>query len=157
MIDFTAMPSPGPAGRVCSAVSQAALRGAVPPRFGRAVNADPPGTGEPFPREPGGRLGVPCPTVALGVIGNRQLVRRVRQMTGRGDSLFSEMENMFVLVLLGVLALVVGGCVCVVWAERGGPRWVRAVASVTLAAGELLRQSDRSRSRSMSRTGGDGD
>ena len=63
---------------------------------------------------------------------------------------------MFVLVLLGVLALVVGGCVCVVWAERGGPRWVRAVASATLAAGELLRQSDRSRRRSMSRTGGDG-
>ncbi|MDX2853438.1 hypothetical protein [Actinacidiphila glaucinigra] len=67
------------------------------------------------------------------------------------------MANMFVLVLLGVLALVVGGCVCVVWAERGGPRWVRAVASATLAAGELLRQSDRSRRRSMSRTGGDGD
>ncbi|MFF3950214.1 hypothetical protein OG937_01350 [Streptomyces sp. NBC_00510] len=67
------------------------------------------------------------------------------------------MENMFVVVLLGVLALVVGGCVCVVWAERGGPRGVRVVATVTLAAGELLRQSDRSRRRSMSRTGGDGD
>ncbi|MET9879033.1 hypothetical protein ABZZ36_31035 [Actinacidiphila glaucinigra] len=67
------------------------------------------------------------------------------------------MENMFVLVLLGVLALVVGGCVCVVWTERGGPRWVRVVASVTLAAGELLRQSGRSRRGSVSRTGGDGD
>lgn len=64
---------------------------------------------------------------------------------------------MFVLVLLGVLALVVIVCVCVVWTERGGPRWVRVVASVTLAAGELLRQSGRSRRGSVSRTGGDGD
>ncbi|WP_245939298.1 hypothetical protein [Actinacidiphila glaucinigra] len=64
---------------------------------------------------------------------------------------------MFVVVLLGVLAFVVGGCVCVVWAERGGPRWVRVVATVTLAAGKLLRQSDRSRRRSMSRSGSDGD
>ncbi|MFF7211742.1 hypothetical protein ACFZAU_14590 [Streptomyces sp. NPDC008238] len=62
---------------------------------------------------------------------------------------------MVVLVLLGVLALVVGGCVCVVWAERGGPRWARVVATVTLAAGELLRRSDRSRRRSMSQAGGD--
>ncbi|WP_326570121.1 hypothetical protein OG539_41870 [Actinacidiphila glaucinigra] len=67
------------------------------------------------------------------------------------------MANMFVVVLLGVLALVVGGCVCVVWAERGGPHWVRVVATVTLAAGELLRLSERNRRRSMSGTGGDGD
>ncbi|MGX1762584.1 hypothetical protein ACWIG5_37815 [Streptomyces lydicus] len=45
------------------------------------------------------------------------------------------------LVLLGVLVLAVGGCVCVVWAERGGPRWVRGVASVTLAASEVVRRS----------------
>ncbi|MFE7973025.1 hypothetical protein [Streptomyces shenzhenensis] len=32
-------------------------------------------------------------------------------------------------------ALVVGGCVCVVWAERGGPRWARAAARLTLGAG----------------------
>ncbi|MFE0631548.1 hypothetical protein ACFW3D_31910 [Streptomyces sp. NPDC058864] len=64
---------------------------------------------------------------------------------------------MFVLVLLGVLVFVVGGCVCVVWAERGGPRWVRVVATVTLAAGELLRHSERSRRRSMSGAGDDGD
>ncbi|WP_181359272.1 hypothetical protein [Streptomyces sporangiiformans] len=51
---------------------------------------------------------------------------------------------MDVLVLSGVLALVVGGCVCVVWAARGGPRWVRAVAAVTLAVGELVRKSGRS-------------
>ncbi|MFB7287830.1 hypothetical protein [Actinacidiphila glaucinigra] len=62
---------------------------------------------------------------------------------------------MFVVVLLGVLVLVVGGCVCVVWAERGGPRWVRVVATVTLAAGELLRLSERNRRRSVSRSGGD--
>ncbi|MFJ3922110.1 hypothetical protein [Streptomyces sp. NPDC090022] len=54
-------------------------------------------------------------------------------------------------LLLGVLALAVGGCVCVVWAERGGPRWVRAVAAVTLAAGELARRPRRRRV-----TGGDG-
>ncbi|MEU3662987.1 hypothetical protein AB0E77_25140 [Streptomyces sp. NPDC032940] len=59
---------------------------------------------------------------------------------------------MTVLVLSGVLLLVVGGCVCVVWAARGGPRWVRGVARVTLAAGELARASRRSSGRS---SGGD--
>ncbi|MBO3679485.1 hypothetical protein [Streptomyces sp. NEAU-YJ-81] len=63
---------------------------------------------------------------------------------------------MAVLVLLGVLALAVGGCACVVWAERGGPRWARVVASVTLAAGELLRRSGKNRRRSLNRTSGDG-
>ncbi|MFJ8533160.1 hypothetical protein [Streptomyces sp. NPDC093591] len=52
---------------------------------------------------------------------------------------------MTVLILVGVLLLAVGGCVCVVWASRGGPRWVRGVAAVTLAAGELVRASGRSR------------
>ncbi|MFB7917907.1 hypothetical protein [Streptomyces sp. NPDC056061] len=51
---------------------------------------------------------------------------------------------MIVLVLLVVLALVVGGCACVVWAERGGPRWARAVATVTLAAGQVVRRSGKS-------------
>ncbi|MBZ9640186.1 hypothetical protein [Streptomyces sp. PSKA30] len=55
---------------------------------------------------------------------------------------------MEILVLSGVLALAVGGCVCVVWAERGGPRWVRVVAAVTRTAGELLSRSGRSRSSS---------
>jgi uncharacterized protein YceK len=62
-----------------------------------------------------------------------------------------------VVLLLGVLALVVGGCACVVWAERGGPGWVRAVAKVTLVAGELLRRSEKRRRRSLNRTTGDGD
>ncbi|MFE4449261.1 hypothetical protein [Streptomyces sp. NPDC056796] len=61
------------------------------------------------------------------------------------------------LILLGVLVLVVGGCACVVWAERGGPRWVRGVAIATLAAGDLVRRSRRSRRRSLSGTAGDGD
>ncbi|BBJ43595.1 hypothetical protein SSPO_063130 [Streptomyces antimycoticus] len=65
-------------------------------------------------------------------------------------------ENMTVLVLLGVLALVIGGCACVVWAERGGPRWARAVATVTLAAGELLRRSQKNRRRSLNSTSSDG-
>lgn len=45
-----------------------------------------------------------------------------------------------VVVLGVVLALVVAGCVAVVWASRGGPRWVRGVATVTLAAGDLVKR-----------------
>ncbi|WP_345591089.1 hypothetical protein [Streptomyces marokkonensis] len=59
---------------------------------------------------------------------------------------------MAVLVLSGVLVLVVGGCVCVVWAARGGPRWVRVVSAATLAAGELMRSS---KGAGRSRGGGD--
>ncbi|KOU77286.1 hypothetical protein ADK57_02795 [Streptomyces sp. MMG1533] len=55
---------------------------------------------------------------------------------------------MAIIVLLGVLLLVIAGCVCVVWAERGGPRWVRVVATVTLAAGQLMRYSGKSDRRS---------
>ncbi|MGW3570429.1 hypothetical protein ACWDSL_42295 [Streptomyces sp. NPDC000941] len=56
---------------------------------------------------------------------------------------------MTVFVLSGIVVLAVGGCVCVVWAARGGPRWVRAAATTTLVAGELVRKAgrkDRSRS-----------
>ncbi|WP_416957183.1 hypothetical protein [Streptomyces sp. Agncl-13] len=52
---------------------------------------------------------------------------------------------MIVVLLLGVLALLIGGCACVFWAERGGPRWARVVATVTLTASELLRGSDKKR------------
>lgn len=51
---------------------------------------------------------------------------------------------MILLVLIGVLVLAAAGCGCVVWAARGGPRWVRGVAAVTLAAGELVRGAQRS-------------
>ena len=61
------------------------------------------------------------------------------------------------LVLLGVLVLTGGGCACVVWAERGGPRWARGAAAVTLAAGELVRRSARNRRRSLQGGTGDGD
>lgn len=61
---------------------------------------------------------------------------------------------MAVLVLLGILVLAVGGCACVVWADRGGPRWARGVARVTLTAGELAR---RSRRRPLSTNRGDDD
>ncbi|MFE2851260.1 hypothetical protein ACFXJO_09005 [Streptomyces lavendulae] len=54
---------------------------------------------------------------------------------------------MTVVALLVVLALALGGCACVVWAQRGGPGWVRAVAAVTLGAGELLRRSAKRRRR----------
>ncbi|MFF7633817.1 hypothetical protein ACFZB9_11785 [Kitasatospora sp. NPDC008050] len=59
------------------------------------------------------------------------------------------------LVLLGILVLTIGGCACVVWAERGGPRWVRGVATVTLAAGELARLTQRRRRRSLNQNSGD--
>ncbi|MFE0515987.1 hypothetical protein [Streptomyces sp. NPDC058964] len=60
---------------------------------------------------------------------------------------------MTVVLLVGVLALVIGGCVCVVWAERGGPRWARAVAAVMLVLGELLHSAEKSRRRSVKRSG----
>lgn len=61
------------------------------------------------------------------------------------------------LVLLGVVVLAVGGCACVVWAERGGPRWVRRAAAVTLAASELVRRSQKRRRRSGNRPTSGGD
>ncbi|MCB8903635.1 MULTISPECIES: hypothetical protein [unclassified Streptomyces] len=59
---------------------------------------------------------------------------------------------MIVLALTGVLVLAIGGCVCVVWAARGGPRWVRGVAAVTLVLGSMVRNGNRRR-----RVGGGGD
>ncbi|RNG24537.1 hypothetical protein [Streptomyces botrytidirepellens] len=64
---------------------------------------------------------------------------------------------MIVLALACVLLLVVGGCVCVVWAARGGPRWVRAVSAVTLALGEVARASGRGSRSGSGSTGDDGD
>ncbi|BAJ27012.1 MULTISPECIES: hypothetical protein [Kitasatospora] len=52
-------------------------------------------------------------------------------------------------VLIVVLLLVVGGCGCVVWAERGGPKWVRGVARVTLGAGRVARWGRRNRNRQL--------
>ncbi|UKL04100.1 MULTISPECIES: hypothetical protein [unclassified Streptomyces] len=58
-------------------------------------------------------------------------------------------------LLLVVLALAVGGCVCVVWAARGGPRWVRVVSRLTLGAAELVRHLDKNRKRNRSVSGDD--
>ncbi|MER0443670.1 hypothetical protein ABR738_03650 [Streptomyces sp. Edi4] len=58
---------------------------------------------------------------------------------------------MVALILVGALVLVVGGCVCVVWSTRGGPRWVRAVAAVTLAVGDMTRGAGKKRRRSLNR------
>ncbi|MFE7676176.1 hypothetical protein ACFU5N_28705 [Streptomyces albidoflavus] len=58
-------------------------------------------------------------------------------------------------LLLVVLALALGCCVCVVWAARGGPRWVRVVSRLTLGAAELLRDMDKNRSRNRSGSGDD--
>ncbi|WP_340385721.1 hypothetical protein U5640_31235 [Streptomyces sp. SS7] len=49
---------------------------------------------------------------------------------------------MMLLALSVLLVLTVGGCACVWWAARGGPRWTRAVATATLAAGRLARRAD---------------
>ena len=49
---------------------------------------------------------------------------------------------MVLLVLIGLLVLVVFGCVCVFWAARGGPRWTRVVSVITLGAGEVARKAD---------------
>jgi len=62
---------------------------------------------------------------------------------------------MILLLLAGLVVLAVGGCVCVVWASRGGPAWVRAVAAVTLAAGEAVRRPGSDRQQS-GQDGGDG-
>jgi hypothetical protein len=62
--------------------------------------------------------------------------------------------NMITVVLLGVLALAVFGCVCVVWAARGGPRWVRVVAAVTVGLGKVLESSGK-KSRSNSSNNSD--
>ncbi|WP_019071668.1 hypothetical protein [Streptomyces hokutonensis] len=64
---------------------------------------------------------------------------------------------MIIVLLLGVLVLVIGGCACVVWAERGGPRWARAVATVTLTVSELLRSSRKNRRRGLNRSSQDDD
>ncbi|MFF0473111.1 hypothetical protein [Streptomyces sp. NPDC004284] len=61
---------------------------------------------------------------------------------------------MILYVLIGVLVLAVAGCGCVVWASRGGPRWVRAVATLTLLGGEVVRAEQR---RSVRRSGDTGD
>lgn len=50
---------------------------------------------------------------------------------------------MMLLALSGILVLTIGGCVCVWWAARGGPRWTRAVSAATLATGELARRVSR--------------
>ncbi|MFJ3906426.1 hypothetical protein [Streptomyces sp. NPDC090025] len=64
---------------------------------------------------------------------------------------------MIMLVLAGVVVLAAFGCGCVVWAARGGPRWVRGVAAVTLTAGELVRAVQRSdrRRRNPTQSGND--
>ncbi|MFD8430559.1 hypothetical protein [Streptomyces coelicoflavus] len=65
--------------------------------------------------------------------------------------------SMILIVLSAVLLLVAGGCACVAWAARGGPPWTRAVATATLAAGELVRASGRSGGRRGGGGGGDAD
>ncbi|MEU6708331.1 hypothetical protein [Streptomyces wuyuanensis] len=58
------------------------------------------------------------------------------------------------LIVAGILVLVVGGCACVFWAARGGPRWARVVAAVTLAVAEAVGRSGR---KGVGRSGGSDD
>ncbi|MFE9630624.1 hypothetical protein [Streptomyces sp. NPDC006463] len=60
-------------------------------------------------------------------------------------------------ILLLLLAAAVGGAACVVWAERGGPRWVRIVASVTLGIASVVRSVQKSGRRNKSNGGSSGD
>jgi len=64
-------------------------------------------------------------------------------------------KSVIVIALACVLLLVVGGCVCVVWAARGGPRWVRAVSTVTLALGEAVRATSKRSGRGSGQNMGD--
>ncbi|MFJ9457854.1 hypothetical protein ACIRST_22570 [Kitasatospora sp. NPDC101447] len=60
-------------------------------------------------------------------------------------------------VLIGILVLVVAGCGCVVWADRGGPAWTRVVATITVRAGEVLPVLLRSWGRKNKNSGDSGD
>jgi hypothetical protein len=62
----------------------------------------------------------------------------------------------FTLLLLGVLTLALAGCVCALWADRGGPRWAYVVGKVTVTAGEVLLHLLKTRKRG-SRSSNDGD
>ncbi|MFE7183798.1 hypothetical protein [Streptomyces erythrochromogenes] len=59
-------------------------------------------------------------------------------------------------ILLLLVAAAVGGAACVVWAEHGGPRWVRIVASVTLGIASMARSAQKNGRRSGS-SGGSSD
>ncbi|MES5821426.1 hypothetical protein [Streptomyces sp. RG80] len=61
------------------------------------------------------------------------------------------------LMLVGLVALAVFGCVCVVWAERGGPPWVRVVATVTIGLGKVVGSSGKKRGGSSGSSSDDGD
>lgn len=77
-------------------------------------------------------------------------------MIGRTEWTDTGTGDVVGLVLVGFLVLAAGGCVCVVWAERGGPRWVRAGAAVTLAVGGMLRGIEKGSRRNGNRIGGSG-
>ncbi|MFF1380696.1 hypothetical protein [Streptomyces sp. NPDC058308] len=64
-------------------------------------------------------------------------------------------------VLLGIAVPIAAlGLIAVVWAARGGPRWVRGIAKVTMAFAEVVasmaRSNRRSSGDSSSTGGGDG-
>ncbi|MCQ8192259.1 hypothetical protein NP777_29080 [Streptomyces sp. RCU064] len=46
-----------------------------------------------------------------------------------------------------VLVLAIGGCACVAWTARGGPRWARGVSTATMALAEVVLIDGRKRRR----------
>ncbi|MGY1499482.1 hypothetical protein ACW4TU_23355 [Streptomyces sp. QTS52] len=65
--------------------------------------------------------------------------------------------SVLLFLLIGVLVLAVGGCVCVVWAARGGPPWVRAVSTATLLAARVVSKMGTKSNHGSSNQGSDGD
>lgn len=49
-----------------------------------------------------------------------------------------EHEAVEILLVLGLLALALGGFVCVVWGTLGGPRWVRVISAIMLGAAKFV-------------------
>ncbi|GAA2994803.1 hypothetical protein GCM10020229_46150 [Kitasatospora albolonga] len=62
------------------------------------------------------------------------------------------------LLLVALLAFVAFGCVCILWAERGGPRWTHGVVTairILTATAEAFGKSNRRRA-TQPYVGGDG-
>ncbi|WP_306332239.1 hypothetical protein [Streptomyces sp. KL118A] len=60
---------------------------------------------------------------------------------------------MMIVLLYIVMALLAAGLAAVVWASRGGPRWVQGVAKATLVSAELVTSAVKKSSRSGYKSG----
>ncbi|MEU6824049.1 hypothetical protein ABZ921_25750 [Streptomyces atriruber] len=64
---------------------------------------------------------------------------------------------MMLVLLYIVMAVLAAGLVAMVWASRGGPRWVQGVAKATMVVSELATAAVRKSGRSNSNSGNSGD